>query len=380
MATNPFKPTAGKMPPVLIGRQGIIDDFAEGIDNGAGAPGRLMLITGQRGYGKTVMLTELGRVAESRGWGVISETASEGLCGRLIEALADKGVRLRGLSLTPTIGVPGVTASLGGASFSAAEQGALTLRDAIEARLKKLPAGKGIAFTIDEAQAASMEDMVALATALQHVIRDEDMRNVSDAEKHGVAFVFAALPSLMDELLHERVLTFLRRSAQRNLADVSIPDVRLAYMETVADSGKSITDDVALEAARLSDGYPYMIQLVGYYMWRSAELRGSRLIEVEDVRRGVEDATWAFGDAVCAPLIDGLTTAQRLFVDAMVRDYPEPARTSDVEKRVRRSASWVSKYRASLIKERVIEPAGYGRVRLAVPHLGDYLRNRTHAS
>ena len=136
MATNPFKPTAGKMPPVLIGRQGIIDDFAEGIDNGAGAPGRLMLITGQRGYGKTVMLTELGRVAESRGWGVISETASEGLCGRLIEALADKGVRLRGLSLTPTIGVPGVTASLGGASFSAAEQGALTLRDAIEARLK----------------------------------------------------------------------------------------------------------------------------------------------------------------------------------------------------------------------------------------------------
>jgi len=227
MATNPFKPTAGKMPPVLIGRQGIIDDFAEGIDNGAGAPGRLMLITGQRGYGKTVMLTELGRVAESRGWGVISETASEGLCGRLIEALADKGVRLRGLSLTPTIGVPGVTASLGGASFSAAEQGALTLRDAIEARLKKLPAGKGIAFTIDEAQAASMEDMVALATALQHVIRDEDMRNVSDAEKHGVAFVFAALPSLMDELLHERVLTFLRRSVQRNLADVSIPDVRL---------------------------------------------------------------------------------------------------------------------------------------------------------
>ena len=345
MATNPFKPTAGKMPPVLIGRQGIIDDFAEGIDNGAGAPGRLMLITGQRGYGKTVMLTELGRVAESRGWGVISETASEGLCGRLIEALADKGVRLRGLSLAPTIGVPGVTASLGGASFSAAEQGALTLRDAIEARLKKLPAGKGIAFTIDEAQAASMEDMVALATALQHVIRDEDMRNVSDAEKHGVAFVFAALPSLMDELLHERVLTFLRRSVQRNLADVSIPDVRLAYMETVADSGKSITDDVALEAARLSDGYPYMIQLVGYYMWRSAELRGSRLIEVEDVRRGVEDATWAFGDAVCAPLIDGLTTAQRLFVDAMVRDYPEPARTSDVEKRVRRSASWVSKYR-----------------------------------
>ncbi|MCH4209903.1 hypothetical protein [Bifidobacterium sp.] len=27
--TNPFKPTAGKMPPILIGRQAIIDDLSE---------------------------------------------------------------------------------------------------------------------------------------------------------------------------------------------------------------------------------------------------------------------------------------------------------------------------------------------------------------
>ena len=49
---NPFKPTAGKMPPILIGRQQILDDFKEALENGAGAPGRIMLITGQRGYGK----------------------------------------------------------------------------------------------------------------------------------------------------------------------------------------------------------------------------------------------------------------------------------------------------------------------------------------
>lgn len=27
MAINPFKPTAGKMPPILIGRHSIIEDF-----------------------------------------------------------------------------------------------------------------------------------------------------------------------------------------------------------------------------------------------------------------------------------------------------------------------------------------------------------------
>ena len=51
MNPNPFKPTAGKRPPILIGRESVIEDFEEGLDNGAGAPGRLMLITGNRGCG-----------------------------------------------------------------------------------------------------------------------------------------------------------------------------------------------------------------------------------------------------------------------------------------------------------------------------------------
>lgn len=372
---NPFKPTAGKMPPILIGRQSIIDDFKEGLENGAGAPGRLMLITGQRGYGKTVMLTELGRVAKDAGWEVISETASEGMCNRLASALVRPGMKLRGVSVQPSIGVSGIlNASLGGASFSV-DQVALTLREVVNQRLAKMPRGKGIVFTIDEAQAASMADMVALATTIQHVIRDEDMRDVSDSDKHGVAFVFAALPSLMDELLHERVLTFLRRSVQHDLGLVAYPDVRSAYIEVVREGGLAIDSEVAELAAEASDGYPYMIQLVGYYMWRAAEVRGSKEIEEADVIQGKKDALVLFDDAVCAPLFDGLTAAQKLFVKAVAKEAPQPAKVSEIANRAHRSASWVSKYRASLIKERVVESAGYGLVRLSASHLAEYVQS-----
>ena len=372
---NPFKPTAGKMPPILIGRQSIIDDFKEGLENGAGAPGRLMLITGQRGYGKTVMLTELGRVAKDAGWEVISETASEGMCDRLVSALVRPGMKLRGVNVQPSIGVSGIlNASLGGASFSV-DQVALTLREVVNQRLAKMPRGKGIVFTIDEAQAASMADMVALATTIQHVIRDEDMRDVSDSDKHGVAFVFAALPSLMDELLHERVLTFLRRSVQHDLGLVAYPDVRSAYIEVVREGGLAIDSEVAELAAEASDGYPYMIQLVGYYMWRAAEVRGSKEIEEADVIQGKKDALVLFDDAVCAPLFDGLTAAQKLFVKAVAKEAPQPAKVSEIANRAHRSASWVSKYRASLIKERVVESAGYGLVWLSAPHLAEYVQS-----
>lgn len=376
-ASNPFKPTAGKMPPILIGRQGVIDDFAEGLDNGAGAPGRLMLVTGQRGYGKTVMLTELGRVAAARGWTVLSETASAGMCERLAAELAPSSPQVKDLKLGPSVEIPGLaSASLGSFTLSSPQRGALTLRKAIEARLKKLPKGKGVLFTIDEAQAASMEDMVALATTLQHVIRDEDMRDVPDTEKHGVAFVFAALPSLMDELLNNKVLTFLRRSQQHNLGDVALPDVREAYMAAVAGAGKSIDAEVALEAARASHGYPYMVQLVGYYMWRAADRRRSDTIEAADVQLGASDAALAFGEAVCAPLLDGLTAAQREFVRAVARDDPEPTPVAEVARRTGKSPNWVSKYRASLIKERVIESQGYGLVKLTTPHLAEYIRGQ----
>ena len=35
MNPNPFKPTAGKRPPMLIGRESVIEDFEEGLDNAA---------------------------------------------------------------------------------------------------------------------------------------------------------------------------------------------------------------------------------------------------------------------------------------------------------------------------------------------------------
>lgn len=77
MQTNPFKPTAGKTPPTIIGREDVLEEFNEGLVNGPGAPGRLMRIAGVRGTGKTVLLDECSRLAQSHGWTVIKEVATE---------------------------------------------------------------------------------------------------------------------------------------------------------------------------------------------------------------------------------------------------------------------------------------------------------------
>lgn len=186
MNPNPFKPTAGKRPPILIGRESVIEDFEEGLDNGAGAPGRLMLITGNRGCGKTVLLRELQRLASERGWVVVSDSASLGLCDRLADALRSNKPVVTSMEFGP---------SFGRMSVEAARAKGETLRGLVNERLKKLGPGKGILFAIDEAQSASIEELAALAVLYQQVLGDQDATGLPDGDQRGLALVFAGLPS-----------------------------------------------------------------------------------------------------------------------------------------------------------------------------------------
>ncbi|MBT1178918.1 ATP-binding protein [Bifidobacterium vespertilionis] len=359
---NPFKPTAGVMPPVLIGRESISADFSEGLDDGPGAPDRLMLITGPRGSGNTVMLTELGLLAKKRHWIVIDETASAGLCDRLIARIAPQAGRVADATLKPAF----MGLSLGELTFTPAMRPS-TLRDAIAARLHSLGKGKGLLVTIDETQDASLEDMTAIATAAQHMLRE-------NAE---VAFVFAGLPSLTSDLLNAKVLTFLRRASIKELGDVSLADVRLALARTILHAGVSI-DDPALDAAtKATGGYPYMIQLVGYHMWRQARRRTegpADTITIDDVRSGVEQARARLGEGVCAPVVKRLSDRSVDYLRAMAQD-DGPSVTSEVAKRMHESMNYANIYRQRLLDEHIIAAVSRGKVDFAIPFLREYLRS-----
>lgn len=68
---------------------------------------------------------------------------------------------------------------------------------------------------------------------------------------------------------------------------------RFVY-QTVKDAGLYVDAETADLAARKSMGHPYMVQLVGYYIWRSAVRRGSQVIERRDVENGHADAVSEF--------------------------------------------------------------------------------------
>jgi hypothetical protein len=357
-AKNPFRPTAGVSPPELIGREAALEHFAEAIDAGAGHPARLALVSGQRGVGKTVLLNEIGDLASQRGWHVIHLTASPGLLQRVeIEAarlLHDedpprKG-RLTGVSVA---GVGGLTFERSGDQVTDARGTLTALTDRLGSR------GSGLIVTVDEVHAGPHGELRELAHLAQHLMRED----------REFILVMAGLPSAVSGLLSDDSLTFIRRADRHDLTAVDTIDVEIAFSRTVHDSGKTIEAEQCRTMARASRGYPFLIQLIGFHVWKRAL---ERAVDDGAVERGIDDALERLGVLVHEQALKDLSPADHRFLRAMAVDVAD-SRVFELSGRLAKDRYWVNNYRRRLIAARVIEPAGRGRVRFAIPYLRDYL-------
>lgn len=367
---NPFKPTAGATPPVLIGRQSVIDEFQVSLDDGVGAPYRLMYVTGARGVGKTVMLTALGDVAKRNGWKVIDETAEPGFLKRLGDNLAfEQRRRITGYEL-PSGGISfpanGIQASLnlGKIEFDNNNPD-VSLRHLIGDELNQMDENnQGILVTLDEVQDSSLNEIRSLAICIQHLIRD----------KRNIAFVFAGLPTMVDTVINDSVITFLRRAECEHLGSVDKADIWSAFEKTISQSGKRADYEVLNRMTEATNGYPFMIQLVGYWTWRYSEQDDNRNeISLEDVSKGIDRARLRLGSMVHGPQFDHLSSMAKDYLIAMSQD-DGPSSTREIAERLHRDAQYANVYRTMLIGQDIIEQVRQGYVDFKIPYMRDYLK------
>lgn len=181
---------------------------------------------------------------------------------------------------------------------------------------------------------------------------------------------------MVNELTQNRVTTFLRRALHKELDAIAIPDIKNAYIETITTSGMSISQECAMQASQESAGYPYMIQLVGYYMWQAARVAQQTSITEEYLRIGLNDPLLAFDDAVCEPVLHELTGSEITLLTKLANQPQELVTIAELVAATGKSRSWVNKYRSQLLARNVIESPERGVVRISVPHLREYLRSR----
>lgn len=360
---NPFRPSFGSSPPLLAGRATIVDEVDGALADGVGAPGRASLITGPRGSGKTALLNAIEDRAMARGWRVISEDAS-GLMGRLPAVLAEHLADELGEGRTHLIGVS-LPGSLGGVEVETTPRWPhdMTVRSLMEQLLQALARrAVGLLVTVDEAHPSAAEDLRPFGQLAQHMRR-------RDRE---FAFVGAGLPVAVSDLLNDDVLTFLRRAERFEVGSLNGVDAAAALRVPIEERGRQIDAEALAQAVAASHGFPFYVQLVGHRMWRAAA--DSRVLSVDHATVAIEEANARMGALVHEPAVRALSEVDRRFLAAMAMD-DGPSRVADLAQRLDVGSSYISVYRARLIDEGMIQPAGHGLLDYTGPYLREFLRD-----
>ncbi|MFL6098550.1 MAG: ATP-binding protein [Actinomycetales bacterium] len=388
---NPYRPGAGRRPPVLAGREPLLDAFTviqrKAAEYGEGDRG--WVLNGLRGVGKTVLLNEMQAQASSMGWitAKVEATAGTPLSMALSHALVKsmrtatgrhpepKLKRLLGvfkafsLKFNPTTGVVALGADVdlvsGIADSGRFADDLAALFEALGDTSRDL--GIGTLILVDELQEASAEELTAVNTAV-HALGQE-------AEPLPVTFVGAGLPSLPAQLADatsyaERLYDYRPIGLLRSDA------ARAALVGPSQQLGVTWDEDAADRALDVARGYPYFLQAVGKHVWDVARRSP---IALEDVEVGGELARSEVDEGLYRSRWERATPAQKELLRALGDIGGEdPAAIGDlVAATGKRRVSDLSVARNELLKKGLVYAPERGVLAFTVPGMSDFIARQS---
>ena len=375
----PFTPGFGSTPPCLVGRDELIRDVCALLAGDPASEGGANVLLAPRGLGKTVVLNEIEDAARTeRGWLVLSVSGTDGdpiaethkevirAHESLVQAHGESAKRqVSGMSL----GVGGLSA---GVSFDEVSDPKRTrYGDDLRRDLSELASAAAqidvrVLLTMDEMHAIPLAKARQLGSYIQHIAK---------RERRALVFVGAALPYITETLLADRKSTFLQRLAVHRVDLLSEPEARRGLQEPIEMHGGIISEEALDIATSAVAGHPYMLQLVGDKMWRSAGGTGNP-IAVNHAKGAVAEARESLEGHLFAPTWESLSDTDKRFLAALAvlaegNDSPRVAAICEEAGIGKASAS---AYRRRLLLSGMVSPSGRGRLKLAHPSIGPWLR------
>lgn len=205
------------------------------------------LVTGIRGSGKTVFITEVAdRLKNQKDWVIVNLNPKRDLLNSLAAKLESNNT-LRRIFRETEINLEafGIGMGIKGVDPISDIEEALT-RMLIEMKKRK----KRVLITIDEVSNTS--EMRIFASSYQIFLR----------ERLPVFLLMTGLFKNIEKLKNADGMTFLERAPRTVLSPLDYIAMVLKYKETL-----KIGDDKATYLARLTHGYSFAFQTIGYFNW-----------------------------------------------------------------------------------------------------------------
>lgn len=382
---NPYTPNAGAAPEIVVGRDDQLEAFTVLLRRlERGRAEQSMIITGLRGVGKTVLLGKFGEIARRAGWEVVEIEASKHDDTRFRQAMFSqlKAVLLR---LSPrarwtqraryaaeVLSAFAVSVDQKGtfsvswdvpAAEGAADHGDLSmdLTDVLVALGEAAEEQhRGVALLIDEVQFLGRNQLEALIQAVHKTVQ----------RRLPITFVGAGLPQIA-ELAGEAKSYAERLFKFPTIGSLDGEDARKALIEPALVEGVSYDEDAVTMALKITQGYPYFIQELGYQVWGVAS--GNR-VRRDDVKVARDAYEAKLDSSFFRVRLDRATPLQTAYMRAMAELGSQPQKASDVARVMGRESTQVGPTRAELIDMGLLYTPEHGYAAFTVPDFDRFMK------
>lgn len=340
---NPFSLTFGKEPLSLISRnlqnEEIISSFkADNPDY------QVCMITGVRGSGKTVAMTTIANeLRQDENWLVVDLNPERDLLNALAAELSTNKDIFAYLK-NAQINISAFGFGVGISGEQEIKDVTVLLNTILENITKE---NKRILVTIDEVTAN--KNIKEFVSQFQIFIR----------KNYNVFLLMTGLYENIYDLQNEKSLTFLYRAPKIELKPLSIPLIMQKYKEIFA-----LKDEQALAMAKLTEGYPFAYQVLGYLCFKNKTSYEKVLFEFDScLEEYVYEKIWS-----------ELSSMDKVILAAMAKS--SSTKVASIREAANLDSNIFNVYRKRLLKKGVVRTPEYGHLAFSLPRFREFvLRN-----
>ncbi|MBQ9607288.1 MAG: AAA family ATPase [Lachnospiraceae bacterium] len=342
MKNNPFSLDFGAQPNLFIPRyteqSKIVETFCAEHPSS-----HMFLITGARGTGKTVLMTSISHeIRDKRGWIYIDLNPETDMLNSMASQIYQSSKK-RYPKLKFEISIKGI-----GVSFERDIKYSDIQTD-LDSMIKTLDKHNvKLLVTVDEAN--NSNSVRVFANYYQHCLR----------EKMPLFVVMTGLYKNIRALQNNRSQTFLKRAPHIDLTPLNLKRIGQKYMEVF-----KLNADDANEMAKLTGGYSYAFQILGYLVYESGKTKPDNTT-IEEYRLNLEECSY---DKIWEEL-----SASERRVTAAIAQAKDNATVKEVREALNMDSNNFSSYQNVLIKSGLLSPvSAYGHINFCLPYFKGYV-------
>ncbi len=338
---SPFNISFGEKPNNLIDRNEEFQFITNVFDSEAPET-KIMMITGARGVGKTVLLSSIKKYYdEKEDWIVADVNPNLDILEQLASKIYETG-KVKKLFVKTEFNF-----SFKGIGFSIKGDEPVSSIQTLMDKMLKYLKSKNIRVLVTIDDVFSNNEMKIFVHSYQSFIR----------EGYSIYFLASGLYENIEKLSSEKNLTFLSRAPKVYLTKLNLRAITLSYMNIF-----NINEDDAIRIAKQTNGYAYGYQLLGSILFKS-----EKTVIDKDVLKKYD---LSLDDNSYSLIWNSFSLNEKKILYAIVNTK---GNVKDIIEFTKLTNSSIQVYKKQLVKKGIIDDSTRGKLSFVLPRFKEFV-------